>query len=178
MTIIPRRRRMLGWASAAAVLVVGGVAMHRFSAHATPMRALAAAHDPISGIVESVAFAQGRLIVSEVPVGQGGGFNGWYLTRTLWGWHVNGYGNVETHLGGAPIDWSAVAVQGKTLLWGVTERPMKSVILVQHGRSFSATVGKAALWHMTVPFGIGVIYDRQWSMQLPNGKTVPMYSST
>lgn len=47
---------------------------------------------------------------------------------------------------------------------------MKSVILGQHGRSFSATVGKAGLWHMTVPFGMGVIYDRQWSMQLPNGE--------
>ena len=139
------------------------------------MRALAAAHDPIPGVVESAPFAQGRLIVSEVPVGQGGGFDGWYLTRTLWGWHVDGYGNVETNLGGTPIVWSSVTAHGKTLLWGVTERPMKSVILVQRERSFSATVGKADLWHMTVPFGMGVIYDRQWSMQLPNGKTVLMY---
>ena len=69
MTMLPRWRRMLGWASAAGVLVVGGVVAHRFSDHATPMRALAAAHDPIPGVVESVPFAQGRLIVSEVPVG-------------------------------------------------------------------------------------------------------------
>ena len=175
MTMLPRWRRILGWAGAAAVLAVGGVVAHRFSTHATPARALAAAHEPIAGVMESLSFQHGRLIVTEVPIGQGGGFNGWYLTRTIWGWHVDGYGNVETNLG-TPIDWSSVTAHGKTLLWGVIERPMKSVILSQHGRSFSATVEKAGLWHMTVPFGVGVIYDRQWSMQLPNGKTVPMYS--
>lgn len=64
------------------MLVIG------FRAHATPMRALVAAYDPIPGVVESVPFARAVSSLSEVPVGQGGGFDGWYLTRTLWGWHV------------------------------------------------------------------------------------------
>lgn len=162
---------------AAVVLILAGYVGHRFVTHTTPTRALAVAHEPVTGVVESVPFNRGLLMVSEIPhEGPGAsGFNGWYLTRNFWGWHVDGYGQVETNVGGTPIDWSPVTAHRKTLLWGVTERPMKTVILSQHGRSFSAAVGTAGLWHMTVPFDVGVIYNNQWAMRLSTGKTVPMY---
>ncbi|NMP24635.1 hypothetical protein [Sulfobacillus harzensis] len=173
--MLPRWRRILGWASAAAVLGVGGVVAHRFYTHATPERALAAEHTPSTGVVQSVPFAQGRLVISETPHGHG--FYGWYLTRNFWGWHVGTTSSVSLGLNPSesPVDWAAISADGKTLLWGVSERPMKSVVYHQGRRSFSASIGTAGLWHVQVPGSVGVVYTRQWSMNLKNGKTVPMY---
>lgn len=158
------------------ILFVAGIAVNRLFTHATPERALTAEHAPFTGVVQVVPFAQGRLVVSETPHGRG--FNGWYLTRNFWGWHVGTVSSVYVGLAPSahPVEWSAISVDGKTMLWGVIERPMKAVIYRQGRRSFSALVGTAGLWHVEVPGDVGVIYNRQWSMELRNGKTVPMYS--
>lgn len=169
------RRRWPWFGSVAAALVLAAYGVHRFAAHATPLSALDARHEPVTGVVESLPFEQGRLIVSEIP--QGNGFNGWYLTRNFWGWHEVSFGAVSGGLGRTnyPIDWAAVNAKRKTLLWGVVERPMNAVVFTEDGRLFSASVGTAGLWHMTVPGAVHVVYDNQWLMRLRNGKLEPMY---
>lgn len=162
----------------AAVVVLAGYASHRIATHVTPARALRAAHEPFAGVVESIPFEHGRLLVTEAPQGQGEAFDGWWLTRDLWGWHVNGIGEVEGNVGDMPINWSTVVVHGTSLVWGITEQAMKRVMLSTHGHTYSAPVGKIGLWHMSVPYRVGVVYNRQWSMRLPNGKIRPMYSDT
>lgn len=84
---------------------------------------------------------------------------------------------VYSHLapGEFPISYAAIYANGRTMLWGVTERPIKTVILSWAHRSFSAAVGATGLWHMTVPGSVHVVYNRQWSMMLPNGKIALMY---
>ncbi len=176
MTNILRWRGLWVWSSIAAIILGAGVVVaHRFYAHATPERALAAQQFPLTGIVRSIPFAQGELVISKM--GQNGGFNGWYLTQNLWGWHVGTLSMAYSHLAPSefPSSYAAIYANGRTMLWGVTERPMKTVILSWDHRPFLAAAGAEGFWHMTVPGSVHVVYNRQWSMMLPNGKIVPMY---
>ena len=76
-----RRWPWLGSVAVVCVLLIGS-SLHYFVAHATPHSALVSQHEPFTGVIESVPFVGGRLIVSEILQG---GYNGWYLTKTIWG---------------------------------------------------------------------------------------------
>ncbi|WP_139061580.1 hypothetical protein [Sulfobacillus thermosulfidooxidans] len=173
---IPTQPRILGWFSALLGLVMAGIVAHRIITHATPERALLADHAPFTGIVQSLPFAQGRLIISEQP--HGNGFYGWYLTHNFWGWHDVTTSVVSTGLtpSEAPINWTIIPAKGQAMLWGVIERPMKTVIFRQDQQTFSCSVGPAGLWHLQLPHDVSVIGNNQWFMRLRNGKIVPMYS--
>ena len=173
---ILRWRGLWGWSVIAAIILGASIVVaHRFYAHATPERTLAAQQLPLTGIVRSIPFAQGELVISKIR--QDDDFNGWYLTQNVWGWHVGTLSMVYSHLAPSefPISYAAIYANGITMLWGVTERPMKTVILSWDHRSFSAAVGAKGLWYMTVPGSVHVVYNRQWSMMLLNGKIAPMY---
>ena len=176
MTNILRCRGLWVWSGIAAIILGAGIVVaHRFYAHSTPERALAAQQFSLPGIVRSIPLAQGELVIAKI--GQDAGFNGWYLTHNMWGWHVGTLSMVYSHLAPSefPISYAAIYANGRTLLRGVTERSMKSVILSWDHRSFSAAAEATGLWHMTVPGSVHVVYNRQWSMMLPNGKIASMH---
>lgn len=60
---ILRWRGLSGWSVIVAIILGAGIVVaHRFDAHATPERTVAAKQLPLTGIVRSIPFAQGELM--------------------------------------------------------------------------------------------------------------------
>jgi len=171
-----RRRRWLWTGLVALGVAVAAVVGAQLYHHATPARALASAGGPYRPRwVESISFAHGQLLVAR---GTHQGFLGWYVTPSVWGWHLAVISQVSGGLTPANqrTDWAAIQAQGTMLVWGGgAEQPLDAVRFTRHGRTFTAAADHAGLWHLTLPFTLRGFPNADWTVELSIGNTVPMY---
>lgn len=145
----------------------------QYSTHATPEQAMVLYTSGIGSFDSKppIPFGGGVVLFGEAD----NIFTAYYAEKSLWGWHIvlqsADSGGMSSAQG-----FGSLTEDGKTFVWGTNISVRVTRILDHHeGKTYSCTVGKVPVWHMVLPFSQSVFRHSEWTMVLPNGKTVPFF---